>query len=71
MELPRVRLEWRGGMYEEFATLDDARQKVLAVYPNARPMPWGTTEDGNYRRLSFLEEGGGGPVACILIPLTE
>jgi hypothetical protein len=73
MELARIRLEWRGGVYEEFANFDEARQKVLAVFPSAVPLPWGTTADGNYRHLSFLEQAGqkAEPVARILIPLAD
>jgi hypothetical protein len=73
MELARVRVEWLGGMYEEFATLIDARQKVLDVYPSAQSMPWGTTADGNFRHLSFKEQPGskGPPVARILVLLED
>jgi hypothetical protein len=73
MDSARVRLEWCGGMYEEFDALIDARQKVLDVYPDAQPMPWETTRDGNYRQLSFKEQRGSKapPVARILIPLDD
>jgi hypothetical protein len=73
MEPARIRLEWLGGMYEEFATLVDARQKVLDVYPSAQPMPWATTPDGNFRQLSFKEQPGskGPPVARLLILLDD
>jgi hypothetical protein len=73
MEHARVSIEWRGGVYEEFDTLVDARQKVLDVYPSAQAMPWGTTQDGNHRHLSFKEQPGakGPPVARILIPLED
>jgi hypothetical protein len=72
MELARVRLEWRGGLYEYFATLDEARQMVLAIFPEAFPLPWATTDDGNCRHLSFIEAGQKrAPVARILIRLTD
>jgi hypothetical protein len=60
-------------MWEEFATLDEAKRMVLVLFPNAKPLPWGTTEDGNYRHLNFMEGAGrnGKPVARILIPLAD
>jgi hypothetical protein len=68
-----VRLEWRGGMFEEFDTLEQARRAVLVIFPRAVPLPWTTTDDGNYRCLSYKE--GAAPktaeaLARILIPLT-
>jgi hypothetical protein len=73
MESVRARLEWRGGMYEDFSTLEEAKCMIRRVYPRAAALPWETTEDGNYRQLNFLEQPGdkGAPVARILIPLTE
>ena len=73
MESVRARLEWRGGMYEVFSSLEEAKVMVRRVFPRAAALPWETTEDGNYRQLNFLEQPGdkGQPVARILIPLTE
>jgi hypothetical protein len=69
-----VRLEWRGGMFEEFDSYEQARRAVLIIFPRARQEPWATTEDGNYRYASFWEQAarkGSDPVARILIPLQE
>jgi hypothetical protein len=73
MQSDRIRLEWRGGVDETFSSLDEAKQAVRAVCPQARSLPWHTTEDGNYRCLNFLEGATkkGEPVARILIPLTD
>jgi hypothetical protein len=68
-----IRLEWRGGVYEEFDSLDLARRVVLVIFPRAVQGEWHTTDDGNYRCLSFWEEGTRKirePVARILIPLS-
>jgi hypothetical protein len=66
-----VRVEWRGGLYEDFATLNDARKTVLILFPRAKPLRWKTTDDGNHRCLAFVEyPGQTEPVARILIPLT-
>lgn len=67
----RLRIEWRGGLYEDCATFDEARQKVLAIFPHALTLPWATTPDGNYRALSFVESfpEKSEPVARLLIAL--
>ena len=38
-----VRLEWRGGMFEEFETLEQARRAVMVIFPRAIAQPWGKT----------------------------
>jgi hypothetical protein len=68
-----VRLEWRGGMFEEFKTFEQARRAVRVIFPRAIAQPWETTADGNYRFVSYFESAAarkGEPVARILIPLT-
>ena len=69
-----VRLEWRGGMFEEYDTYDQARRAVLTLFPRATQQPWSTSEDGNYRYTSFWEPApkkAGEPLARILIPLKD
>jgi hypothetical protein len=53
MEIVRARLEWRGGMYEDFSSLEEAKRMVRRVFPRTASLPWETTEDGNYRQLNF------------------
>jgi hypothetical protein len=68
-----VRLEWRGGMFEEFETFEQARRAVVVIFPRATTEPWETTADGTYRFVSYFESAAaqkGEPVARILIPLT-
>jgi hypothetical protein len=68
-----VRLEWRGGMFEEFETFEQARRAVLVIFPRATAQPWETTADGNHRFVSYFESAAARarePVARILIPLS-
>jgi len=68
-----VRLEWRGGVFEDFESVDHARQAALVIFPRSCSQDWQTTDDGNYRCLSFWDEGRkkeGQPLARILIPLS-
>lgn len=69
----QVRIEWRGGVFEDCDTFDKARQKVRAIFPHAPTLPWGTTLDGKFRHLSFVETFPAKvePVARILIALVN